>query len=109
AGKFLADFTPGVPTSTELFSLQGQVDALPPGDADRDALAAELQGLREERAGAVIWLSVAMAMVALVYTMVSGLYGVVWTDVFQAFIIGGAAIFIGYTAFTLITPELLAN
>src|SRR5690606_4755633 len=43
AGKFLADFTPGVPTSTELFSLQGQVDALPPGDADRDALAAELQ------------------------------------------------------------------
>lgn len=51
--------------------------------------------------------AVLMALVALVYTMVSGLYGVVWTDVFQAFLIAAAAIFVGIKASTLVTPELL--
>lgn len=43
--------------------------------------------------------AVLIALVTLIYTMVSGLYGVVWTDVFQAFIIGAAAIYIGVKAF----------
>ncbi|MEM6562206.1 MAG: hypothetical protein AAF656_11445, partial [Planctomycetota bacterium] len=38
-----------------------------------------------------------------------GLYGVIWTDVFQAFLIGGAAIFISVKAFGVVTPELLAS
>jgi len=53
--------------------------------------------------------TVAMALIALVYTMVSGLYGVVWTDVFQAFLIGAAAIYVGVQASLLVTPELLAS
>ena len=38
-----------------------------------------------------------------------GLYGVVWTDVFQAGIIGGAAIYLSVVAAQQITPELLAS
>ena len=52
--------------------------------------------------------TVGMAVVALGYTLVGGLYGVVWTDVFQAGIIGGAAIYLAVLAARLITPELLA-
>jgi Na+/proline symporter len=49
-----------------------------------------------------------MAVVALGYTLIGGLYGVVWTDVFQAGIIGMAAIYLAVIAAKLITPELLA-
>ena len=51
--------------------------------------------------------SVAMAILALLYTMVSGLYGVIWTDVFQAFLIGLGAIYVSVLAATYVTPELL--
>lgn len=50
-----------------------------------------------------------MAIVALGYTLIGGLYGVVWTDVFQAGIIGAAAIYLAVLAARLITPELLAD
>ena len=53
--------------------------------------------------------SVGMALIALLYTMVSGLYGVVWTDVFQAFLIGAAAIYVSIQASLLIDAELLAS
>ncbi|NBD38121.1 MAG: sodium:solute symporter [Verrucomicrobia bacterium] len=53
--------------------------------------------------------AVAMAVVALVYTMISGLYGVVWTDVFQAFLIGGAALYVAVRAFLVVDAELLAS
>lgn len=53
--------------------------------------------------------SVGIALVAFGYTLVGGLYGVIWTDVFQSFLIGGAAIFVAVTAAGLVTPELLAN
>ena len=49
-----------------------------------------------------------MAVVALGYALAGGLYGVVWTDVFQAGIIGAAAIYVGVVASGLVTPELLA-
>lgn len=49
-----------------------------------------------------------MALVAFGYTLVGGLYGVVWTDVFQAGIIGAAAIYIAVVAAGQVTPELLA-
>lgn len=50
-----------------------------------------------------------MALVAFSYTLVGGLYGVVWTDVFQAGIIGGAAVYLSVIAARQITPELLAS
>lgn len=50
-----------------------------------------------------------IAVVAFVYTLVGGLYGVIWTDVAQAILIGAAAIYVSITASTLVTPELLAN
>ena len=43
--------------------------------------------------------AVAMAVIALAYTMASGLYGVIWTDVFQAGLIGFAAIYMSVLAF----------
>lgn len=49
-----------------------------------------------------------MAAVALGYTLLGGLYGVVWTDVFQAGIIGGAAVYLSVVAARQVTPELLA-
>jgi SSS family solute:Na+ symporter len=53
--------------------------------------------------------TVGMAFIAFGYTLIGGLYGVVWTDVFQAGIIGGAAIYIAVVASTQVTPELLAS
>ncbi|MEM6552138.1 MAG: sodium:solute symporter [Planctomycetota bacterium] len=53
--------------------------------------------------------AVAMALLALGYTMISGLYGVIWTDVFQAFLIGAAAIYISVLAAMHVSPELLNN
>src|SRR5690606_22921535 len=49
-----------------------------------------------------------MLGVAVVYTMLSGLYGVVWTDVIQAVLIIAAALYIGFLAAERVTPELLA-
>ncbi|MEM0913505.1 MAG: hypothetical protein AAGK09_02735 [Planctomycetota bacterium] len=51
--------------------------------------------------------AVAMAVIALVYTLMSGLYGVIWTDVFQAVLIGFAAIYISVLAATYVSPELM--
>lgn len=52
--------------------------------------------------------TVGMAVIAFIYTLLGGIYGVVWTDVFQAAIIGGAAIYIAVIASQHVTPELLA-
>lgn len=52
--------------------------------------------------------TLAMALVAFVYTLIGGLYGVVWTDVLQAGIIGGAAVYLSVLAAQQVTPELLA-
>lgn len=49
-----------------------------------------------------------MALVAFGYTLIGGLYGVVWTDVFQAGIIGAAAVYLSVVAARQVTPELLA-
>lgn len=49
-----------------------------------------------------------MAVVAFSYTLIGGLHGVVWTDVFQAGIIGGAALYLSVVAAGQVTPELLA-
>jgi SSS family solute:Na+ symporter len=50
-----------------------------------------------------------MALIAFVYTLVGGLYGVIWTDVFQSFLIAGAALYVAVTAAGLVTPELMAT
>lgn len=52
--------------------------------------------------------SIGMAFIALVYTLLSGLFGVVWTDVFQGFLIAAAAIYIAVQAGMLVDPELIA-
>jgi solute:Na+ symporter, SSS family len=49
-----------------------------------------------------------MALVAFVYTLIGGLYGVVWTDVLQAGIIGAAAVYVSVLAAQQLTPGLLA-
>ncbi len=51
--------------------------------------------------------AVAMAVVALLYTMISGLYGVIWTDVLQAGLIGFGAAYVAVLAATYVSPELL--
>lgn len=49
-----------------------------------------------------------MALVAFSYTLMGGLYGVVWTDVFQAGIIGAAAVYVALKAGVLVDADLLA-
>ncbi len=53
--------------------------------------------------------SIGMALIALVYTLLSGLFGVVWTDVFQGFLIAAAAIYISIQAGMLVDAELLGR
>lgn len=53
--------------------------------------------------------SIGVAMIAFGYTLVGGLYGVIWTDVFQAILIGGAAIYVSIKGASLVSPELLAS
>ncbi|MEM8739302.1 MAG: hypothetical protein AAGG38_12635 [Planctomycetota bacterium] len=55
----------------------------------------------------VVTCQVAMALIALLYTMISGLYGVVWTDVVQAGLIGFAAVYVAVLAATYVSPELM--
>jgi Na+/proline symporter len=52
----------------------------------------------DERTGTLILISVTT-----LYTVVSGLYGVVWTDVFQGFLILAAVVSVSYIAFTTVT------
>mgnify|MGYP001161914236 FL=1 len=52
--------------------------------------------------------TIGMALIAFVYTLLGGIYGVVWTDVFQAAIIGGAAIYISVIAAQQVSPDVLA-
>jgi len=49
-----------------------------------------------------------MALIALIYTLLSGLHGVVWTDVFQGFIIAAAAIYVAVRASFVLDADLLA-
>jgi len=52
------------------------------------------------------WAATLMIVLAMIYTVASGLYGVVWTDVFQAAIIFGTILIITFIAFTkYVLPE----
>lgn len=46
--------------------------------------------------------AVGVVAIALLYTVVSGYYGVVFTDLFQAFLIGFIVLYIGFKAFTMV-------
>ncbi|MEM9444131.1 MAG: sodium:solute symporter [Verrucomicrobiota bacterium] len=48
-----------------------------------------------------------MLAIAFLYTVLSGIYGVVWTDVVQSVLIGGAALYVAIVGFSEVTPELL--
>jgi len=53
------------------------------------------------------WAATLMIVLAMIYTVASGLYGVVWTDVFQGFLIFGTVIYIMWIAFfNFNLPEL---
>lgn len=49
------------------------------------------------------WAATLMIVLAMIYTVASGLYGVAWTDVFQGFLIFGTIIFVCVMAFTQFT------
>ncbi len=52
------------------------------------------------------WAATLMIFLAMIYTVASGLYGVVWTDVFQSVIIFGTIVVICFIAFTqYVLPE----
>ncbi|RMH66245.1 MAG: sodium:solute symporter [Calditrichaeota bacterium] len=52
------------------------------------------------------WAATLMIVLAMIYTVASGLYGVVWTDVFQGILIFGTIIFIcGLAFFSFQLPE----
>ena len=53
------------------------------------------------------WAATLMIVLAMIYTVASGLYGVVWTDVFQGILIFGTIIFI--CALSLISFDLPAS
>lgn len=52
--------------------------------------------------------TVGIALVAFGYTLLGGLYGVVWTDVLQGGIIAAAAVYLGILAARNLSPEVLA-
>ncbi|MCC7385821.1 MAG: sodium:solute symporter [Deltaproteobacteria bacterium] len=49
------------------------------------------------------------AGIALIYTLLGGLYGVVWTDVVQAVLIGAAALYVSVLAAGELSPEVAAR
>ena len=51
------------------------------------------------------WAAAILIAVAMIYTVASGLYGVVWTDVFQGFLIFGAILYMASKAFAITLPE----
>jgi len=50
------------------------------------------------------WAASLMIVLAMLYTVASGLYGVVWTDVFQGFLVFGIIIYVVATAMSMHTP-----
>jgi solute:Na+ symporter, SSS family len=54
------------------------------------------------------WAATALIVVSLVYTVASGLYGVVWTDFFQAVLILLMIAYVAIVAFSIKLPETLA-
>ena len=53
-----------------------------------------------------IYASLIMVVLAMIYTLASGLYGVVWTDVFQGIFIFGVIIYVSFIAMTKVSlPE----
>ncbi|MBN1482163.1 sodium:solute symporter [candidate division KSB1 bacterium] len=50
------------------------------------------------------WAATLMIVLAMIYTVASGLYGVVWTDVFQGFLIFGTIIYVVVLAMSNHTP-----
>ncbi len=51
------------------------------------------------------WAATILIVLAMIYTVASGLYGVVWTDVFQGILIFGAILYIVIKAMSLNLPE----
>jgi solute:Na+ symporter, SSS family len=54
------------------------------------------------------WASTILIVLAMIYTVASGLYGVIWTDVFQGFLIFGAIIYVVIKALSLNIPDTFA-
>jgi len=51
------------------------------------------------------WAASILIVLATIYTVASGLYGVIWTDVFQGVLIFGAIVYIAVKAFAIDLPD----
>ncbi|MFA6617534.1 MAG: sodium:solute symporter [Candidatus Neomarinimicrobiota bacterium] len=58
--------------------------------------------------GTEFWAALILIAIAMIYTVASGLYGVIWTDVFQGFLIFLAILYIVIRAFGVELPEQFA-
>jgi Na+/proline symporter len=54
------------------------------------------------------WAASLLISVAMIYTVASGLYGVVWTDVFQGIFIFSAIMYMAYVALQINLPETIS-
>lgn len=54
------------------------------------------------------WAATILIVLAMIYTVASGLYGVIWTDVFQGILIFAAIIYVVVKALSLNIPETFA-
>ena len=54
------------------------------------------------------WAATVLIAIAMIYTVASGLYGVIWTDVFQGILIFAAIAYVAYRAMGLQLPEEFA-
>ncbi len=54
------------------------------------------------------WAAIILISIAMIYTVASGLYGVVWTDVFQGVLIFSAIMFMAVKAWAITLPEHFA-
>jgi len=51
------------------------------------------------------WAATILIVIAMIYTVASGLYGVIWTDVFQGGLIFMAIAYVAFRAFNITLPE----
>ena len=54
------------------------------------------------------WAAGILIAIAMIYTVAAGLYGVVWTDVFQGLLIFGAIVYMAVTALKIDLPEVFS-
>jgi Na+/proline symporter len=116
AGKVLVEFLPiAVEEKIELLELEKaerlQKDDTPTGIAEQtqDARAERMKILRKKIENAENLAGLAFFVLVGIYTVASGFFGVIYTDLLQAFLIAGLILFVGCKAFAVGTPEYFSQ